>query len=318
METIKKRVESSANYSAVFLNGKTLRVPLDPTKPITELRFPEFYDVSFGTKCKSGQSFIKQPDGSKQNCYYCYASASFSGEYFSNVVEKINWFFGKMSVNERPFQIASGGSSEPLEHKDFWAASEAVKSLGIVPNYTTNGILVNDEVAERTKALGGGCAVTFHNHMEPFWRKAIKIYSKFGVKLNAHVIVSDEESILKFEKQYQEFKDVVEYFVVLPFMNVGHAAKFPKVINYPVLERAVDKIHLEGKLAFGANLFNWLKIHKDKYNVNIFQPEILSKYIVLDGEFPRICNNSFDMIPVPFTHEKGCELGHVRTNFEFN
>jgi hypothetical protein len=24
------------------------------------------------------------------------------------------------------------------------------------------------------------------------------------------------------------------------------------------------------------------------------------------------------MTPVPFTHEKGCELGHVRTNFEFN
>ena len=44
----RKRDEPEANYSAVFFNGRTLRSPIDPSKPITELRFPEFYDLSPG------------------------------------------------------------------------------------------------------------------------------------------------------------------------------------------------------------------------------------------------------------------------------
>jgi sulfatase maturation enzyme AslB (radical SAM superfamily) len=317
--TIRKRVEESANYSSVFINGKTLRIPLDSKKPITELRFPEFYDISFGTKCKSGQTLIKQPDGSKKNCYYCYASASLSGEYYTNVVDKVKWFFGNMNENQRPWQWAAGGSSEPIEHPDFWKASLAAKELGIVPNYTTNGMLVTDEVAEKTNELEALVAITFHPHMEQFYRKAVKIYNKHNIKINAHVILSDEESILKFESQYQEFKDNIDYFVILPYMNVGHAAKYPKKINYEALENAVDKIYADGKLAFGANLYNWLKKKhiKDKYEISIYPPELLSKYISLGtGDKTIVSSNSFDETPVPFTHENGCELGHARTNFD--
>ena len=93
-------------------------------------------------------------------------------------------------------------------------------------------------------------------------------------------------------------------------MGAAASARFYNIL--------VDKIHLEGKLAFGANLYLWLKKHKDRYNISTYTPELLSKYLILDGELPRVCNNSFDMTPVPFTHEAGCELGHVRTNFEFN
>jgi hypothetical protein len=317
-DQIRKRVEESANYSSVFINGKTLRIPLDSKKPITELRFPEFYDVSFANRCRTGQTHLKQPDGTKQNCYYCYASAKLNGEYYTNIVEKIKWFFGNMTENQRPNQNAIGGSSESLEHPDFWKACEAMMELGIIPNYTTNGMLVTDEVAGKTKEIGHLCAITFHDHMEFFWRRAVKLYNKHGVKINAHVIVSDEESILKFEKQYEEFKDNVDYFVILPYMNVGHAAKFPKKINYEVLERVMDKIYDQGKLALGANLFNWLKQDhiKNKYNIQTYQPELFSKYLILDGELPRVTSNSFDETPVPFTHESGCELGHARTNFD--
>ena len=62
---MRNRREPEANYSSVYINGKTLRIPIDPKKPITELKYPEFYDVSLGNKCKTGQSFIKQKDGTK-------------------------------------------------------------------------------------------------------------------------------------------------------------------------------------------------------------------------------------------------------------
>jgi len=315
---MRTRIEESANYKSVFINGKTLRFAIDNSKPITELAYPEFYDVSFGTKCLTGQSYIKQKDGSKKNCHYCYASAALHGEYFKNVVEKVKWFFGQMTDNQRPTQWAAGGSSEALEHKDFWKASEAARELDIIPNYTTNGMLVTDEVAARTNELEAGSAITLHPHMEIFWRRAIKIFQKHKVRMNVHVIVSDEESVLKFEKQYHEFKDCVEWFVVLPYMNVGHAAKFPKKRDYDAIERIIDKIYHEGKVAFGANMVNWLYKVEKKYRLQLYSPEIMSKYLTLDGDQPKVYNNSFELKPVPFNHKTGCELGHARVDFDID
>lgn len=68
---IKTRREETANYSSVFFNGKTIRNPIDSTKPITELKYPEFYDVSLGNKCETGKcpwcvigsSLVKTIDG---------------------------------------------------------------------------------------------------------------------------------------------------------------------------------------------------------------------------------------------------------------
>jgi hypothetical protein len=80
----------------------------------------------------------------------------------------------------------------------------------------------------------------------------------------------------------------------------------------------MDKIYDQGKIALGANLYSWLKQEhiKNKYNIQTYQPEIFSKYLILDTELPRVTSNSFDQTPVPFTHENGCELGHARTNFD--
>ena len=131
---IRKRVEESANYSAVFINGKTIRIPLDRTKPITELRYPEFYDLSFGNKCVTGK------------CDYCYAGASKTGIHYKNIVQKIDDFFGIMDINQRPTQCAVGGEQEPLEHPEFWDAMKRLFELQICPNFTTNGVILNNKV----------------------------------------------------------------------------------------------------------------------------------------------------------------------------
>ena len=48
---IKTREFKEHNYRAIWYNGKTIRIALDPSKPITELDFPEFYDVKLTGKC---------------------------------------------------------------------------------------------------------------------------------------------------------------------------------------------------------------------------------------------------------------------------
>jgi len=254
---IRTRIEPSANYRPVFLNGKTIRMPIDPAKPVTELRFPEFYDVAFGNKCVTGGNGRKDP---KNACYYCYASAHAGGKHYTDIVGKINRFFGQMSDNQRPTQVAIGGSQEPLEHPQFWEGVREFKALNIVPNYTTNGVLVTDRVIELTKGLCGGVAVTLHPHLEVFWRRALDKLSAAKIRTNVHFIVSDTESINRLKLLYEEYKGKVEYFVLLPYMNVGFAGgENAKTIDYESLEPWLDKIFGAGDIAFGANFYPFLK-----------------------------------------------------------
>ena len=281
---VKKRREESANYSSVFFNGKTIRIPIDSEKEITELRFPEFYDISLGNKCVTGK------------CPWCYASGNPKGVHYKNVEEKIRNYFGGMTENERPYQVAIGGQQEPLEHPEFEAVLRAFSELEIVPNYTTNGVLFNDAAVELTKKYCGGIAITMHPHLEKDWRRAIELALKNKIRTNIHFIVSDSSSVEKLKELYAEYNGRVDYFVLLPHMNVGFATKNPKTIDYAGLEAWLDQIHSFANVAFGANFYEFLKPLK-KWDVSLYPPEILSKYLVCDDRM-GLYNNSFEMKPV--------------------
>ena len=308
---MRTRKEVSANYSSVFIDGKTIRIPIDKNKPITELRYPEFYDISPGNLCKSGK------------CNFCYASASPTGKHYTKLAEKVEKFFGMMTLNERPYQVAIGGEQEPLENPELWEMIQKLKELKIVPNYTTNGVLVTDKVIENTKKYCGGVAVTLHAHLEKFWRKAISKFAENNIKINVHVIISDKESIDYTKKLYEEYANtgIVDYFVLLPYMNYGHAINNPKTIDTDYFIEWLETVYSEGKLAFGANFYNLLKKYKDKFSVSLYPPEIMSKYIALDDKMflddgsITIYNNSFDRKPIGFDYKNGCELGNSRTEF---
>ena len=305
MMKIKKRIEQPANYSSVFFGGKTLRIPLNASKPITELRFPEFYDVSFGNKCRGG-------------CKFCYASASKSGINYKNIAQKLQDFFGQMTENQRPTQTACGGESDSLENPECWEAMEVMHDLGIVPNITTNGILIDEKNTALIKKFCGGAAVSVYNHTTKHWKRAVSMLSEAKIKLNLHIIVSDKKSVASLRKLYTEFvrdNNMVEYLVLLPYMNVGLAANNPKQIDFDGLSKFLDEVYSEGRLAFGANFYPYLKDNKEKYNVGIYPPEIFSKYLVLNDDM-EVFNNSFSRTKVPFNHETGCELGHSRVSFE--
>lgn len=308
---MKKRVLESSNYSSIFINGKTLRLPIDANKPITEIAWPEFYDVSAGNKCSGGCDA------------YCYAAALKTGVHYKNLVQKVDNFFGKMTPNQRPLQCAVGGEQEPLENPEIWDMMQRLQELDIVPNYTTNGMFINDKNIELTLKHCGGVAVTLHAHLEKFWRRALNRLAEAKIKLNVHIIISDEASVKYTEQLYKEYVDteMVDYFVLLPYMNTGHAANNPKSINYQALETWVDTVNKDGRLAFGANFYNFLVKHKEKYNVSIYSPEIFSKYVILDDkmfideENMVIYNNSFEKTPIKFNLKNGCEIGKTRTEF---
>lgn len=292
MNDIKIRVEESANYKGVFFQGKTIRIPLDELKPITELKYPEFYDVGINSLCYG-------------RCDYCYTCATSKGYNFPNILNKINGFFGKMTPNQRPFQVAIGGSGEATLHPDFIKVLELFHQLGIVPNYTTNGMHLSDDIVEATKKYCGGVALTLHRHLEKHWRNGIQTLSNNSIKTNVHIVVSDKESIDFTKKMYNEYADKIDYFVLLPHMNVGFASNNPKIIDYPFFKKWLFSLKKRDNLAFGANFYEFLKNTKS-LDCSLYPPEILSKYIVMDDNM-MLYNSSFGMTPVKFIYGEGVE-----------
>jgi len=280
---IKTRREDSANYRAIWCGGKTLRFAINPSKPITELKYPEFYDVKVTENCEG-------------KCPYCYMDSK-PGAHNENVVEKIRTFFNSMPKESLPFQVALGGG-EPTSHPDFIKLLRMLKEeFDICPNYTTNGmfidtIFVNDKqtrILNATKKYCGGVAISCHPHLKRYWEGAARLYCKQGIRLNFHIIISDKESIDYFAEIYGSWKDKIDYFVLLPYGNQGRAEQ--KDIDWEYLIQKLPE--KQNKIAFGANFYPYLLKGGHNIKISLYEPEIMSKF--LDAKDMKIYPSSFNL-----------------------
>lgn len=264
---IKKREFKESNYRSIWFNGKTIRLAIDPKQPITELKFPEFYDVKLTGKCEG-------------KCPWCYMDSKETDEHYDNAVQKIKDYFEPMSENERPFQVALGGG-EPTGHPDFIEILKTFYDLDIQPNYTTNGMFCESEnimdLLLATKNYCGGVAVSCHPHLKKYWATAARLFSTEKIKLNFHIIISDKESIDDFVEIYNEWNDYVDYFVLLPYGNQGRAPHKEIDWDYLVSKLPED----QRKLAFGANFYPYLLKGGHNIKVSLYEPEIMSRFIDL-------------------------------------
>ena len=280
---LKTRVFPEHNYKAIHMNGKTIRIALDSTKPITELKFPEFYDVKVTGKCFG-------------NCPWCYQDSKETCEHPVNALEKFNKFFDALSENEKPFQIALGGG-EPTESPEFLLIIVSCWEKGITPNYTTNGMWtrypnISKLIIHTTKKYCGGVAVSTHQHLEKYWRSALEKYLRNKIFTNLHIIISDKTSIDNFIDIYNEFTGRVKYFVLLPLTAQGRTKEAS--IDWEYLKEKI--IGSPKDIAWGANFYPYLMKDPKRFNVSLYEPEIMSKY--LDLETMKIYPSSFSNTPI--------------------
>lgn len=276
---IKIREFKENNYRAVWFNGKTIRIALNPKKEITELKYPEFYDVKITGYCKG-------------NCPWCYMDSSKDDYHYENIAQKVKNYFGLMSSNERPFQVAIGGG-EPTSHPQFIDLLRTFKELGIEPNYTTNGMLSgNKEILNASKELCGGVAVSCHPHLRMHWETSAWEYLSKDIKLNFHIIISDRQSVDYFWDLYKEYKDRIDYFVLLPYEAQGRATK--KDIDWKYLVWRLPEN--TSKIAFGAGFYSYLLQNDHHIKVSLYEPEIMSKY--LDLKDMKLYPSSFNLTPI--------------------
>jgi hypothetical protein len=274
---MKTRTFPEYNYRGIYHDGKTMRIALDPKKPIGELAFPEFLDVKITSHC----------DGA---CPYCYQSSKSTDGHHTGLVERFESFFSGMSDNEKPFQIAFGGG-EPTSHPEFADLMRSCCKLGITPNYTTNGMWSHTgqagEVLDATVKYCGGVAVSTHPHLEEHWRGAVDMLLNAGVHTNLHVIIGDRDSIGKFKAIYDEYHGRIRYFVLLPMSAQGRSTE--SFSDWQYLKDAIDGSPKD--IAFGANFHPYLSKEPGRFRVSIYEPECMSAY--LDLETMKAFRSSF-------------------------
>lgn len=271
---MKHRVALDSNYSSFWLNsGKTFRTAINPDLPITELVYPEFYDIKITDTCAGG-------------CPYCYQKSTKNAEPYKDVTKKLRKFFSSLPKDKLPYQIAYGGG-EPTSSPEFEDIIRMTKEeFDITPNFTTNGLWTTRSRDEQekhcmfVKELCGGAAVSTHSHLRNYWLRAVDNYTNFSIRTNLHCIISDEKSVDVFLRIFEDLKDGIEYFVLLPYTNQGRAADRPKEVAWDYLcevypQEPTDK----EKIAFGAMFFPYLQKNQLDVKLSLYEPDIFSKYI---------------------------------------
>lgn len=286
---VKVRRFPEHNYHAVWSNLKTLRLGDGQAKELPADK-SEFYDVSLGTRCNLG-------------CNFCYTSALKNGLDYTDVCEKAKWFFGNMEANNKPFQIAIGSQGEPTIHPEFLPFLQTIYELNIVPNYTTNGITIasdselSEKILEYTSKYVGGVAVsanTWAENINMLWRNAISKLIYYGnTNINIHYIIRDKKSVDEFINIYNEYKNDILYFVLLPLMKYGRSSEQYQKEAFDYL---LDKDFDFSKIAFGAHFYDLLK-NQNKVKCWMYPPESFSKNLILDDTI-KITPSSFNLNPI--------------------
>lgn len=227
----------------------------------------------------------------------CYQDSTPNVPHTENVVEKIKAFFGSIPFDLRPFQVAIGGG-EPVSHPDFPEVLKTFDSLGIMPNYTTNGTWISDEILDISAKLCGGVAISAHPHLKHIWSENVSRFNQRDIMLCLHHVISDERSVDRFLAEMKEWGDRITYHVLLPLSETGRSKT--RITAAPYLFSNLKLLNDSDlhKCAFGALFYDDLL--EEKLPVSIYEPEAFSRY--LDLSDMKCYLSSFDLTEKPVPH----------------
>lgn len=301
---VRRRLFPENNYNAIWCNLKTVRLGEGKASELP-CDQSEFYDVGINTKCNA-------------ECPFCYVSASGQGVNYPNICETwkkwMDTFWEKRDnviwETNKPFQIAIGSTGEPTIHPEFCDFLKTVYESGVVPNYTTNGVILSQwdnpkskwqeqalKIISHTSAFVGGVAVSFGNKaLQSYARKAVEtLVNKCNTNVNIHHIISDKESVDEFVAEWARYGDDILYHVLLPLMPSGRSSEGVTEGTFEYLEEIIEKNGIKN-VAFGAHFIKDLRDSKIK--TWLYDEQSFSKNIILTKDLVQITPSSFDLNPI--------------------
>ena len=200
-----------------FFNEKTgayLRIGRDGKEPFMS-SFPELLDIGIMGHCKHGKLGLCLQAGVE--CYQNGLNATTPNMKLENFSEIAKQCSGKT------YQFALGGCGDPDQHENFRDILQICKESKIIPNYTTSGLGVTEEIAALSKEYCGAVAVSWYR--SEYTLQALQKFMNAGVKTNIHFVLSkrsiDEALKLLNCEVGEGFPDGINAIVFLLHKPVG-------------------------------------------------------------------------------------------------
>ncbi len=333
---IRVRRDISKNYYSIWNDLITTRLDLGDPAPLEPSK-SEFYDVGITERCNAACPFcyVSADPGKQDYTDICETWKYWLGtfptdsrinpnkdEIFSDIlkipaghedipddmtatelqfqVETFQSFLKYGAVyTTKPYQVAIGSVGEPTIHPDFPKFLQTIFETRVVPNYTTNGILLADQsksgpLLEATKNFCGGVAVSFGNKaLRDIAKKALENLLKHGdCKVMIHEIIGTKSDVDDLFSLDSEFGSDIHYHVLLPLMAHGRSKKSMDTETYVYL---TDRIREAGmtNVAFGANFLPFMKSMPGSVSVWEYPSETYSKNLLIGSGHVKITPNSF-------------------------
>ncbi len=168
--------EKTGTYirSGVICNGK------DTGKDPFMTSFPELLDIGIMGHCIHGKKGLCIKAGVE--CYQDGLNSTAENmhlEDFENIATQ---------CKGKTYQFALGGCGDPDQHENFEDILKICRKNGIVPNFTTSGLGMNDRIAKLCKEYCGAVAVSWYRSQ--YTVNAINILLQNHVKTNIHYVLS--------------------------------------------------------------------------------------------------------------------------------
>lgn len=174
--------------------------------------FPELMDIGIMGHCIHGKKGLcmKAGIGCYQDGFHA-EKENMSLELFQRIADE---------CQGRTFQFALGGAGDPDQHEQFEEILCYSRKKGIVPNFTTSGYGLTEELAEISGRYCGAVAVSWYR--SPYTWKAVELLLSKNVTTNLHYVLgkdSIEEAVSRL--RHRDFPEGIHGVIFLLHKPVG-------------------------------------------------------------------------------------------------
>lgn len=259
---------------------------MEKLRVVSRKRNMTIFNPSTGEIVIDGDGFCNTPvllDVSLTNkcgfrCPYCYKHSSPDGTEMS--FQDFELLIRRMK-EAKVFQVAYGGGN-PNEHPNFIEILRKTFEEGIIPNYSTNGSNLSEEIIEATSKYCGAVAVSIHENIDEYRNLIEKMTSKIK-KVNVHFVMTKNkiDEIKSFLIDPPLWAQSINAIVLLRYKNVRNSIeKEPNEKEYAEIFKCAEKSKF--KIAFDACSYPLIQKflpHVDKNLYDYCQGSRSSAYI---------------------------------------
>ena len=265
--------------------------------------WPELADIAISNQCSQG-------------CQYCYRDSIPDGglmsfEQYAFVLDRLHsprW--GKV------FQVALGGG-EPAQHPELARILGHTKECGVVANFTTSGVGLDQSLARLAKDCVGAVAVSAMS-LEKLNRRAVALLCQAGVRVNIHYVLGRASLAQATDillGKCEDFLSGVNAVIFLTLKPMGRAGTEHRLHDGPELKNflsAIGNQRCQARIGFDACFVPLLLRHAQ---VN---PEYVDACEA--GFFSLFIDETLQAKPCSFAlgQDSGLDLEHFDLDYIWN